>query len=219
MPTSARLDTNDMDRRAHRHSRAPVAAPGETTATLGATANDRRNQTCGPHSGRHRPPGEELRPTLTNAATARWCVPRQQRSACGGSLDLGAACAGFVYEFVVGASMLSTGYEHVLIVGSETLSRITDPEDRSTVILFGDGAAAAVLARSASAPACSAWDLGCDGSGGRPARDPFGRRCREPASAGTVAARDHYMAMQGQEVFRRGTRLPSRAPRRCSARA
>src|SRR6185503_20027196 len=52
-------------------------------------------------------------------------------------------------ELVVGASMLHAGYEHVLLVGSEVLSRITDPEDRGTVILFGDGAAAAVLDRCA----------------------------------------------------------------------
>ena len=60
---------------------------------------------------------------------------------------MSAACAGFVYELVVGASMVQAGYDHVLIVGGETLSRIIDPEDRATAILFGDGAGAAVLGR------------------------------------------------------------------------
>ena len=60
-----------------------------------------------------------------------------------GSFDLNAGCAGFVYELVVGASMLTAGnLNHVLIVGAETLSRVVDPLDRGTCILFGDGAAA-----------------------------------------------------------------------------
>src|SRR5207244_11098762 len=66
-----------------------------------------------------------------------------------GSFDLGAGCAGFVYMLVVGSSLLATGnLDHVLIVGAEILSRIIDPDDRATSILFGDGAAAAVLSRS-----------------------------------------------------------------------
>ena len=66
-----------------------------------------------------------------------------------GSFDLNAACAGFVYELVVGASMVQMGYDHVLVVGAETLSRIIDPDDRTTTVLFGDGAGAAVLAPTA----------------------------------------------------------------------
>ena len=106
-----------------------------------------------------------------------------------GSFDLSAACAGFVYEFVVGASMLNAGYEHVLIVGSETLSRIADPDATAApCILFGDGAAAAVLARSATRRDSSAWDLGCDGSAAGLIGIPAGGG-RLPASVETVAAR------------------------------
>ena len=97
-----------------------------------------------------------------------------------GSFDVNAACAGFVYELVVGASLLNAGYDHVLIVGAETLSRITDPEDRGTVILFGDGAAAAVLGRSQGAPGMLAWDLGCDGSAASLIEIPGGRRTSCP---------------------------------------
>ena len=79
--------------------------------------------------------------------------------------------------------MVSVGYEHVLIVGAETLSRIIDPEDRGTVVLFGDGAGAAVLTRTTGdAPALLAWDLGCDGSAAGDPRDP-GRR-QPPAGDG-----------------------------------
>ena len=75
-----------------------------------------------------------------------------------GSFDLGAGCAGFVYALVAGASMLTAGaLDHVLVVGAETLSRIVNPQDRSTCILFGDGSAGVVLgrARTTTGPACS----------------------------------------------------------------
>ena len=122
-----------------------------------------------------------------------------------GSFDLSAACAGFIYELVVGASLVQSGYDHVLIVGAETLSRITDPEDRGTVILFGDGGAAAVLAKSPNGTGLVAWDLGCDGSAAGLIEIPAGGG-RLPASMTTVAERGHYMKMQGQEVFRRAVR-------------
>jgi 3-oxoacyl-[acyl-carrier-protein] synthase-3 len=122
-----------------------------------------------------------------------------------GSFDLSAACAGFVYELVVGSSMLLSGYRHVLVVGAETLSRIVDPLDRTTAVLFGDGAGAAVLARSASQPGLLGWDLGCDGSAAGLLEIPAGGS-RRPASADTVAGREHYLKMAGQEVFRRAVR-------------
>jgi 3-oxoacyl-[acyl-carrier-protein] synthase-3 len=177
----ARLDTNDtwiVERTGIRERR--IAAPGETAATLGTAAAAEAIKRAG----------------LTTAdidllvvATATPDQPLPHTGAFLGealglqcaSFDLSAACAGFVYELVVGASMLNAGYDHVLIVGSETLSRITDPEDRGTAILFGDGAAAAVLARSATAPGLLAWDLGCDGSAAALIEIPAGGG-REPAS-------------------------------------
>ncbi len=124
-----------------------------------------------------------------------------------GSFDLGAGCAGFVYMLVVGSSLLTTGnLDHVLIVGAETLSRITDPEDRATCILFGDGAAAAVLSRSPDdGPGVLAWDLGCDGSAAGLLEVRAGGS-RMPATAETIAAGEQYLKMQGQEVFRRAVR-------------
>jgi 3-oxoacyl-[acyl-carrier-protein] synthase III len=123
-----------------------------------------------------------------------------------GSFDLSAACAGFVYELVVAASLLQTVYDRVLIVGAETLSRIIDPEDRATTVLFGDGAGAAVMARTAGEPGLLAWDLGCDGSAAGLLEIPAGGS-RLPASVHTVAGRGHYLKMAGQEVFRRAVRV------------
>jgi 3-oxoacyl-[acyl-carrier-protein] synthase-3 len=125
-----------------------------------------------------------------------------------GSFDLGAGCAGFVYALVAGASMLTAGMlDHVLIVGAETLSRIVDPEDRSTCILFGDAAAGVVLTRgdAEDGPGLLAWDLGCDGSAVELLQVPAGGS-RRPTTAATVAAGDHYLRMAGQEVFRRAVR-------------
>jgi 3-oxoacyl-[acyl-carrier-protein] synthase-3 len=125
-----------------------------------------------------------------------------------GSFDLGAGCAGFVYMLVVGSSLLSTGnLDHVLIVGAEIISRIIDPDDRATCILFGDGAAAAVLSRSPDdGPGVLAWDLGCDGSAAGLLEIRAGGS-RMPATAETIAAGEQYLKMQGQEVFRRAVRV------------
>jgi 3-oxoacyl-[acyl-carrier-protein] synthase III len=201
----ARLDTNDawiVERTGIRERR--VAAPGETASTLGTDAAADAIKRAG------------LAPADIDLLVVATATPDQPLPHTGaflgealglhcGSFDLNAACAGFVYELVVGASMLNAGYEHVLIVGSETLSRITDPDDRGTVILFGDGAAAAVLTRSATSPGLLAWDLGCDGSAAGLIEIPSGGG-RQPASVETIAARGHYMKMQGQEVFRRAVR-------------
>jgi 3-oxoacyl-[acyl-carrier-protein] synthase-3 len=125
-----------------------------------------------------------------------------------GSFDLGAGCAGFVYALVTGASLLTGGgLEHVLVVGSETLSRIIDPTDRGTCILFGDGAAAVTLGRNTEpdGPGLLAWDLGCDGSATGLLEIRAGGS-RRPTSAETVAGGEHFLQMQGQEVFRRAVR-------------
>lgn len=123
---------------------------------------------------------------------------------CGG-LDLGAGCAGFVYGLVVGAGAISGGaFDRVLVIGAETLSRIVDPQDRGTVILFGD-AAAGVLLEASDGPGLLAGDLGVDGSAAGILEVPAGGS-RRPTTAATVAARDHFVHMQGQEVFRRAVR-------------
>jgi 3-oxoacyl-[acyl-carrier-protein] synthase-3 len=125
-----------------------------------------------------------------------------------GSFDLNAGCAGFVYELVVGSSLLSAGnLDHILLIGAETLSRVTDPTDRGTCILFGDGAAAMVLSASPDdGPGLLAWDLGCDGSAAGLLEIPAGGS-RRPATVETVTNREHYLRMNGKEVFRRAVRI------------
>jgi 3-oxoacyl-[acyl-carrier-protein] synthase-3 len=123
-----------------------------------------------------------------------------------GAFDIDAACSGFVYALVVGASMVaSASLDAVLVIGAETLLRITDWTDRSTCVLFGDGAGAVVLTPSSEDVGLLAWDMGCDGSAAHLLTMPAGGS-RLPASAETVAAGQHFLRMEGQEVFRRAVR-------------
>jgi 3-oxoacyl-[acyl-carrier-protein] synthase III len=137
-----------------------------------------------------------------------------------GSFDLNAGCAGFVYMLVVGSSLLMTGgLDNVLVVGAETLTRVIDPDDRSTCVLFGDGGAAAVLSRSPDdGPGVLAWDLGCDGSAAALLEIRAGGS-KMPATAETIAAGEQYLKMQGQEVFRRAVRAVADSARMTLDRA
>ena len=121
-----------------------------------------------------------------------------------GSFDVNAACAGFAYAMVVGASMIATGHRNVLVIGAETLSRFINYEDRGTAIIFGDGAGAAVLSPSAGEAGLLAWDLGCDGSATELIRVGVGGS-RRP-SMNEPAGPEHFIQMQGNEVFRRAVR-------------
>jgi len=202
----ARVDTSDawiVERTGIRERR--VAGEGETTASLGTAAAAQAIKRAG------------LTPADIDLMIVATASPEQPLPHTGafvgealglrcGSFDLSAACAGFVYELVVAASLLQTVYDRVLIVGAETLSRIIDPEDRATTVLFGDGAGAAVMARTAGEPGLLAWDLGCDGSAAGLLEIPAGGS-RLPASVDTVAGRRHYLKMAGQEVFRRAVRV------------
>lgn len=118
--------------------------------------------------------------------------------------DLVAACSGFVYGLTTAAHLVSAGsHRRVLVIGADTMSRILDYTDRKTCILFGDGAGAFVVERAADG------DDGCflgfrneiDGSGGEFLNMPAGGS-RLPASAQTVAQRQHYVKQDGQQVFK-----------------
>lgn len=121
----------------------------------------------------------------------------------GGALDVNAACSGFVYGLVMADGLLRSGSRRVLLVGAETLSRIVDWDDRSTAILFGDGAGAAVLEAGEGPGALLSWDLGSDGALRHLLRADVG---------GTIE-------MDGPEVFRRAVRIMVESSRRALERA
>ena len=120
--------------------------------------------------------------------------------------DLSAGCTGFVYALAQAHGMVASGLvDHALVVGGDVLSRIVDWEDRSTCVLFGDGAGAVVLERVRDGGFLG-FELGADGSGGSQLYIPAGGS-RTPATAQSVAARQHYAKMNGREVFKFATRV------------
>jgi 3-oxoacyl-[acyl-carrier-protein] synthase-3 len=120
--------------------------------------------------------------------------------------DLSAGCTGFMYAVAQGYGMVAAGLaRRALVIGGDVLSRILDWSDRSTAVLFGDGAGAVVIER-VSEGGFLGFELGADGSGGSQLFVPAGGS-REPASAETVAERRHYVQMNGREVFKFATRV------------
>ncbi len=128
-----------------------------------------------------------------------------------GAFDLEAACSGFLYALTVGTQFIRSGmYENILVVASEALSRITNWEDRNTCVLFGDGAGAAVLRPTSERRGLLASILGAYGAGSDLLIMPAGGSAR-PASPETVAGRQHYIHMKGNEVFRFAVRSMGQA--------
>jgi 3-oxoacyl-[acyl-carrier-protein] synthase III len=120
--------------------------------------------------------------------------------------DLSAGCTGFVYALVQAHGMVAGGLaKNALVIGGDVLSKVVDWEDRSTCVLFGDGAGAVVLERVGEGGFLG-FELGADGSGGPQLYMPAGGS-RAPATAETVAGRQHFAKMNGREVFKFATRV------------
>jgi 3-oxoacyl-[acyl-carrier-protein] synthase-3 len=138
--------------------------------------------------------------------TACW-VQKKLEAVNATAFDVTAACAGFVYALAVGRSFVQTGlYKHVLVIGAEALSTITDWNDRNTAILFGDGAGAVVLGAVEAGYGILGLDLGADGSGADALKVPAGGSLL-PASLATVIQRLHFIHMEGNEVFKFAVRI------------
>ncbi|MCD6455117.1 MAG: ketoacyl-ACP synthase III [Candidatus Aminicenantes bacterium] len=125
------------------------------------------------------------------------------------AFDISAGCSGFLYAMNIADSFIRAGkYSTALIIGVEELSKITDWTDRSTCVLFGDGAGAAVLTRSEEEGILSI-EIRSDGSKGELLYMPAGGS-RMPASEYTVKNRLHYVKMNGREVFKYAvTKMPA----------
>lgn len=135
------------------------------------------------------------------------------------AFDLSAGCSGFVYGLSLAADLLAGGrYEHALVIGAETLSRITDWTDRNTCVLFGDGAGAVVLRASDMPGGILSSILGADGSGAELLMLPAGGSAL-PTTTETVAARQHFIQMQGREVYRFAAHIMPEAARQVLKRA
>jgi 3-oxoacyl-[acyl-carrier-protein] synthase-3 len=120
-----------------------------------------------------------------------------------GAFDVNAACSGFVYAYVVAQGLLAIGAKRLLVVGTDTLSRITDWSDRGTAILFADGSGACVVDATPDAGQLLGWDLDADGS-------------LEHLLYAEVGG---YIHMDGKEVFRRAVRIMVDSAKKSLAKA
>jgi len=140
------------------------------------------------------------------------CVVQHKLGATNAAVfDVVAACTGFIYALHVGYSMLAGGgYRNALVVGADALSRVTDYTDRGTCILLGDGAGAVVLAPAPEERGFLSFYLRADGSGVDLLNIPAGGSCR-PTTEDTVREREHFIRMNGNEVFKFAVRVMEEA--------
>lgn len=188
-----------------------VAGEGESSATLAVEAAWKALEVAGV-----KPAQLDLIVCATASpehifpATA--CIVQDKLGASkAGAFDLSAACSGFIYAINMGAQSIRSGaMKTILVIGAETLSRLTDWSDRNTCILFGDGAGAFVLQASDRPGGVLSAVLHADGSGADLLMIPAGGS-KHPATAETVKAGMHYIRMDGREVFRFATRVMGNA--------
>ena len=140
------------------------------------------------------------------------CLVQDQLGASkAGAFDLSAACTGFIYALNMGAQAIRSGsIKSALIIGTETLSRFINWKDRSTCILFGDGAGAFVLQGSDQPGGVLSAIMHSDGSGGD-LLTIQGGGSRYPATDATIHEGKHFIQMDGNEVFRFATRVMASA--------
>lgn len=130
------------------------------------------------------------------------CLVQHQLGATkAAACDVGAACCGFVYALSVADAYVRTGMKHVLVIGSEVMSAITDWTDRNTCVLFGDGAGAAVVSASDGERGILSTHLRSDGALCDLIAVPSGGS-RQPTSEKVVAERLQYIKMKGNETFK-----------------
>ena len=133
--------------------------------------------------------------------------------------DISAACSAFTYSVTTGSQLVATGaYEHALVVGADVMSSIIDYTDRSTCVLFGDGAGAVVVGPAAEGDGrILDFEHEIDGSGGPALCMPAGGSLRPPSHA-TIDERLHYVKQDGRAVFKFAVRKTEDIARRVLAR-
>jgi 3-oxoacyl-[acyl-carrier-protein] synthase-3 len=196
-----------------------IAAKDEATSDLATAAAQRALEDAGIS-------GQDIDLVIVATVTPDHAFPAtasivQERIGARGAaaFDLGAGCSGFIYALATGAQFVRSGlYRYVLVVGAETISRITNWKDRATCVLFGDGAGAAVLGPVGDGEGFLAFDLGSDGSGAELLVVDAGGS-REPATPQSVELNRHTIRMVGSEVFKFAVRVIEDSTRRSLALA
>jgi 3-oxoacyl-[acyl-carrier-protein] synthase-3 len=183
-----------------------VAAANETTASMAAVASLRAIRTAGIEP-------DDIDLILLGTLTPDYWMPSTAalvKEAIGNSrasaMDVAAACSGFVYAFATAQAWITSGLaKHVLVIGAELLTRFLDYTDRSTCILFGDGAGAVVLSASEEPGGALGIELTTEPQGAYMIWLPAGG-AKSPPSAATIARGEHYIRMEGRETYRFATK-------------
>lgn len=184
-----------------------IAAPGQTTSVLAIEAAQNAMKDAGIDP-------EQIDLIVVATATPDMPFPSTAclvQEAIGAknsaAYDLTAGCSGFIYALSQAFSSIASGlFRCALVIGAETLSRVTDWNDRNTCVLFGDGAGAAIIQHVDEGFGFQSFFLGADGSGKTHLALPGGGSAN-PASVSTLANRLHYIKMSGNEVFKFAVRI------------
>jgi 3-oxoacyl-[acyl-carrier-protein] synthase-3 len=183
-----------------------VAAAHETTASMGAVAGLRAIRTAGLEP-------DDIDLILLATLTPDYWMPSTAalvKEAIGNTkataFDVMAACSGFVYGFATAQAYIQAGLaKHVLVIGAELLTRFLDYTDRSTCILFGDGAGAVVLSASEQPGGAMGIEMTTEPQGAYMIWLPAGG-AKAPPSAETIARGEHYVRMEGNQTYRFATK-------------
>jgi 3-oxoacyl-[acyl-carrier-protein] synthase III len=183
-----------------------VAAAHETTASMGAVAGLRAIHTAGIEP-------EDIDLVVLATLTPDYWMPSTAalvKEAIGNTrayaFDVMAACSGFVYGFATAQAYITSGMaKHALVIGSELLTRFLDYTDRSTCILFGDGAGAVVLSASDRPGGALGVELTTEPQGAYMIWIPAGGS-KAPPSMSTISRGEHFLRMEGRETYRFATR-------------
>ncbi|MEX0703860.1 MAG: beta-ketoacyl-ACP synthase III [Planctomycetales bacterium] len=137
-----------------------------------------------------------------HACPSTACLVQDKLGIDAPAFDLQAACSGFMYSLVTAAQFVATGNSRLaLVLGADVNSRIVDPHDQRTAPLFGDGAGAVLLTRGEPHQGLVCYQMGADGSGGPMLSMPSGGT-RRPVTPENVRAGDHFLKMDGRNVFK-----------------
>ena len=201
------VDTNDewiVSRTGIRERR--VAAAHETTASMAAVAGLRAIRTAGIDP-------DDIYLILLATLTPDYWMPSTAalvKEAIGNTkaaaMDVSAACSGFVYAFATAQAYVAAGLaKHVLVIGAELLTRFLDYSDRSTCILFGDGAGAVVVSASDEPGGSLGIEMTTEPQGAYMIWLPAGG-AKSPPSAETISRGEHYIRMEGNQTYRFATK-------------
>jgi 3-oxoacyl-[acyl-carrier-protein] synthase-3 len=179
-----------------------IAAPNEATATFATAAGAAALKDAGLTP-------DDLDLIIVGTCTPDMPVPGSAplvQAALGagraGAFDINAGCTGFVTSLAMATSAVESGLaRHVLVCGADTLSRITNYEDRRTCVLFGDGAGAVIVGPSADGSRLGPFTMGCEGERWDLLYVPAGGSQR-PADEQTLAEHGHAIRMKGQDVYK-----------------